>query len=266
MKAWLWVGAAVAVLAAAGLLATRLAIIPVPAAPPSSAAQAQAAWGRVLARFVNAQGEVDFEALSRDRADLDRSLRYVADTPLDSLTDVNERLAHMINAYNALSMFNVIDRGIPQSHAGANKLINFLFRRLHIGGRVMSLYRFENELIRPLARRMGDPRVHFALNCSARSCPALPQATFTAARLDSQLERETRAFFARPQNFRIDAATRTVWLSEILSYYTEDFVPAQGRSLIEFANRYAPLAAPLDAEVHFTSYDWTIANSRRSPG
>ena len=113
---------------------------------------------------------------------------------------------------------------------------------------------------------MGDPRVHFALNCSARSCPALPQATFTAARLDSQLERETRAFFARPQNFRIDAATRTVWLSEILSFYSEDFAPAHGDSLIEFANRYAPLAAPLDAEVHFTSYDWTIANSRRSPG
>ena len=263
MKAWFWVGATVAVLAAAVLLAARLAVVPVPAAPASSAAQAQAAWARVLARFVNAQGEVDFEALSRDRADLDRSLRYVADTPLDSLTDANERMAHMINAYNALSMFNVIDRGIPQSHAGANKLINFLFRRLHIGVRVMSLYSFENDIIRPLARRMGDPRVHFALNCSARSCPVLPQTPFTAAGLAAQLERETRAFFARPQNFRIDAAARTVWVNEVLSFYTEDFVPAHGRSLIEFANRYAPRPAPLDADVRFTPYDWTIATSSK---
>ena len=263
MSRWWWVGAAATVPVAAGLLAAWWMVIPAPAAPPSTAAQALGAWGRVLGCVVNDRGEVDFVTLSRDRADLNRFLRFVADTPLDFPGGFDQRMAHLINAYNALSMFLVIKRGIPNTHAGLNKLINFLFYRLHIGGRVMSLYTFENDVIRPLARSAGDPRVHFALNCSAVSCPVLPRTPFTGAALDQELQRETLAFFTRPQNYRYDAATRTVWLSEILHFYIDDFVPAHGRNLIEYANRYAPHAAPLDTEIRFTPYDWTIANSRR---
>jgi len=245
------------------LVAGRLAVVPVPQIPLTDAKAAQAAWARVLARFVNTQGEVDFDAMSRDRADLDRYVRFVADTPWSSITDARERLAHLINTYNALSMFNVIESGIPASHAGWRKLIFFVYRKFHIGGHVMSLYRFENDVIRPFMRSLGDPRVHFALNCSAVSCPMLPRTPFTAGALDVELERESKAFFAQPQNFRIDSATHTVWLSEILKFYTEDFVPVQGRNLIEFANRYSVHPAPLDYLVRFTPYDWTIANSRR---
>ena len=245
------------------LLSGCSTLVPAPTGQPSTPAAAHAAWARVLDRFVNEQGEVDFEALSQDRSDLDRYLRFVADTPLDSLSDPHQKLAHLINAYNALSMFNVIDSGIPRTHAGWNKVRFFITRKLVIGGRTMSLYSFENDVIRPFTGKRSDPRVHFALNCSAVSCPVLPRAPFTAAALDAELERESKAFFARPQNFRIDDAARSVWLSEILSFYTEDFVPAQGRGLIEYANRYAPQAAPLDYTVRFTPYDWTIANSRR---
>ena len=90
----------------------------------------------------------------------------------------------------------------------------------------------------------------------------LPRQPFSAAGLDAELARETRAFFARADNFRIDDAARTVWLSEILSFYPEDFVPAHGSNLIAFANRYAQRTAPLDYAVRFTPYDWTVANSR----
>lgn len=245
------------------LVSGRFAVVPAPQVLPTDADAAQAAWSRVLVRFVNNQGEVDFDALSRNRADLDRYVRFVADTQWSNMTDVNERLAHMINAYNALSMFNVIESGIPFSHAGWRKFIFFVFHKLHIGGQVMSLYNFENDVIRPFTRNLGDPRVHFALNCSAVSCPRLPSTPFSALALDAELERESKAFFAQPQNFRIDTVNNTVWLNEILKFYTEDFVPAQGSNLIEFANRYAPQPAPLDYSVRFTPYDWTIANSRR---
>lgn len=246
--------------AALALLTACSTLVPAPAAPPATAAAAGAAWARVLQRFVDRQGEVDFAALSRERADLDRYVRYVADTPLESLPDGNERLAHMINAYNALSMFNVIDSGIPHTHAGFKKVSFFISRKLTIGGRVMSLYSLENDVIRPL----GDPRIHFALNCSALSCPMLPREPFTAAALNAQLDRESTAFFAQPQNFRIDPANRSVWLSEILKFYSEDFVPVPARSLIEYANRYAPQPVPPHYAVCFTPYDWTIANSRRA--
>ena len=237
-------------------------VIPPPSAPKATAAQAGAAWSRVLQRFVNGRGEVDFAALAQDRADLDRYVRFVADTPLTGFSDDHQRLAHMINAYNALSMFNVIESGIPATHAGLKKVTFFIFRKFSIGGQSWSLYGFENEVIRPFTREIGEPRVHFALNCSARSCPVLPTMPFTAAALGTELQREALAFFARSENFRIDASARTVWLSEILNFYPEDFVPAHGSNLIAFANRYAPRAAPLDYTVRFTPYDWTVANSR----
>lgn len=244
-------------------VAARFAVRPFPNVPLPSVEAAQAAWARVLERFVNERGEVDFRALSQDRVDLDRYLRFVADTPLSRLEEPDERLAHMINAYNALSMWNVIESGFPESHAGWRKLVFFVFWKLPVDGRTLSLYHFENDVIRPFTRSLNDPRVHFALNCSAVSCPELPRTPFEADSLDRQLERETRAFFARPENHRIDHENRVVWLSEILDFYTEDFVPEPAPSLIAYTNRYAPTAVPKDYAVRFTPYDWTIARWRR---
>ena len=238
--------------------------VPLPQAPSSTQAEALAAWSRVLQRFVDDRGEVDFAALAEQRGDLDLYVRFVADTPLQDIAGGAERLAHMINAYNALSMFNVIDSGIPATHAGLNKLSFFVLRKLRVGGESLSLYAFENDVIRPFTRAIGEPRVHFALNCSALACPVLPRTPFSAARLDAELAREATAFFARAENFRTDPASRSVWLSEILKFYSEDFVPAHGASLIAYANRHAPQAAPLDYELRFTPYDWTVANSRKA--
>jgi hypothetical protein len=255
-------GLTVVVLLVAALLGGCSTLVPVPAATPSTPQAALDAWARVLDRFVDERGEVDFRALARDRADLDRYVRHVADTPLQDWPDGPARLAHMINAYNALSMFNVIDSGIPATHAGLNKVRFFLLRKLEIGGRRMSLYAFENDVIRPYAR--GEPRIHFALNCSALSCPVLPRKPFGASTLDVELERETRAFFARRENFRVDRDTSTVWLSELLGLYPADFVPAAADSLPAYASRYAPEPAPPGFMLRFTPYDWTIANSRRA--
>jgi len=252
-----------AALAAAAFVATASSqptgLAP-PAVPPE--ALAQAAWARVLSRFVNDRGEVDFESLAQDRTDLEAYVRHVAATRLDSLPDGGPRLAHMINAYNALSMYNVVQSGIPATHAGINRLWFFVFARFDVGGRRMPLRSFENDLIRPYARSRHDPRIHFALSCLARACPALPRTPFTAVALDAQLDSATRDFFARAQNYRVDMPSRTVWLSELLDFYPEDFVPDAAESLLAYANRYAPHPAPLTFRVRFTPYDWSIANSR----
>jgi Protein of unknown function, DUF547 len=247
-------------LAALGGCAT---VVAPPAAPPTNEVQAEAAWARVLDRFVDARGAVDFQALAADRADLDRMLRHVADTPLNRFASTRERLAHMINAYNALSMANVIDSGLPETHAGlVAKLRFFVLRKQVIGGEALSLYAFENDVIRPFTRAIGEPRVHFALNCSALACPGLPRQPFRAATLDADLTRETLAFFARPENLRVDHAAREVWLSELLSFYPEDFVPAHGTSLVDYINRTLGISLPLDYTLRFTPYDWTVAKQR----
>ena len=190
---------------------------------------------------------------------LDLYLRHVARTPLDGPSSPHERMAHLINAYNALSMAHVINSGFPADHHGLNKLRFFVMSRHAIGGEQRSLYGLEHDVIRPLGRSLADPRLHFALNCLALACPVLPRTPFSAAGLDQELEREALAFFARAENLRIDPAARTVWLSETLDFYREDFTPRPAPSLVAYANRYASTPAPLDYRVRFTPYDWTVA-------
>ena len=217
------------------------------------------AYARVLHQYVNDRGEVDFPALRRDRADLDRYLAYVARTPASAFSHPQERLAHYINSYNALSMYNVIDLGIPDTHAGWRKIRFFVLREFNIGGKQMSLYAYENDVI----RKLGEPRIHFALNCVALGCPILPRKPFSGKRLDAELEREARKFFSEDRNLRVDHANKTIHVSEILDFYTEDFTPAHAPSLIAYINRYLADPVPEDFAVRFSDYDWTIANSQR---
>ena len=243
------------------LVAGCATIVPPPARndePPLSKQAAVASYARVLDRHVGADGTVDFSGLAADRHDLDRYVAFVADTPLTAFTPGPELLAHYINSYNALSIFNVIESGIPTTHAGLNKVRFFVLRKFKICGETFSLYSFENDVI----RRLGEPRVHFALNCNAVSCPILPRNPFAADALDTELERETRAFFARGENYRVDDITREVWLSELLKWYEEDFVPGPAVSLLAYASRYAPRPAPAGYTIRYVPYDWTVANRR----
>src|SRR6185503_21342954 len=133
-----------------------------------------------------------------------------------------------------LAMYNVVRDGAP-FHLPSDKVRFFYGDKLLVGGQRISLYAFENDVIRPL----GEPRIHFALNCMVRSCPRLPQKAFSADELEAQLEAAAREFFNDARNVRVDAAARAVWLSAILDFYTEDFAPAGKReSLIAYVNRY----------------------------
>lgn len=225
---------------------------------------AKAGYARVLQRHVNDRGEVDFAALQGDASEsglgaLEAYVNAIAATPLDAAPTPNGRLAHMVNAYNALSMYNVIASGIPASHEGFAKVRFFVLRKFVIGGSALSLYDFENNII----RKLDDPRVHFALNCSAVSCPVLPRTVFTSGALDQELDREARNFFARQENLSVDDRQRTVSFNEILKFYTEDFVPGHAPTLVAYAQRYTSVRIPADYSVVFRRYDWTIANSQR---
>ena len=235
-----------------------------PAPPPASARDSVAlgpppydVWARVLQRYVDAQGRVDFAGLAADPADLDRYVAYVARiSPASApalFPDRQAVLAYHLNTYNALAMKRVIDSGIPQTLSGLRKLQFFYFSRQWVGGTALSLYAYENEVIRPL----GDARVHFALNCMAVSCPRLPREPFLPETLDAQLDRAARAFVAEERNVRTDQATHVLQLSQILDFYTVDFL-AHASSLAAYINRYRSAAVPEDFEIRFIPYDWTV--------
>ena len=198
---------------------------------------------------------------------VDRFVDYIGRvrpaTRPDEFDEPTKVLAYHLNAYNALAMHGVLEAGIPAGFTNFLKRARFFkFRKIVIGGENTSLYDYENRVIRPIE----EPRVHFALNCMVRDCPRLPQEPFRAEKLDAQLETATQEFFSKPRHIRVDAEKREVWLSEILDFYTEDFV-ADGRrqSLVNYVNRYLSTALDGDYQVQFIPYDWTL-NQQPSGG
>ena len=239
-------------------LALLVSMTPVRAQPSDS----HEPWGRVLARFVNERGEVDFHALARDRSDLDAFLDYVArvsprSAPA-SFASREAKLAYYINAYNALAMFNVIDSDFPKRLSGLTRVKFFGFKRFTIGGERLTLYSLENDVIRPL----GDERVHFALNCMSVSCPRLPRTPFRAETLNQQLDAEARGFFGEERNLQRDPGRKLLHVSSILNFYTKDFL-ARMPSLIAYANLYSSEQIPIDYRVEFIDYDWTVNDQHR---
>ena len=234
--------------------------VPAPHAQAGPGAPLEA-LARVLGRYVDDQGGVDFSGLAGDRGDLDRFVAWVYATGPENRPDLFPRradvLAYHINAYNALAMYSLIDAGIPQSLDGLRKFTFFYLREVNVGGKAMSLYAYENKVIRPL----GEERVHFALNCMAVSCPRLPRVPFEAKTLDADLEREAQRFFNEDRNVEVDAAKRSVRFSQILDFYPSDFL-AKAPSLIAYANRYRATPIPADYRVEFIPYDWTVKRQK----
>ena len=217
-------------------------------------------WARVLERFVDAQGRIDFDGVAGDREHLDSFVAWLAQTsptayPGD-FDSIESKLAFHINAYNAFALYGVLEKGMPKNFASIFKRLGFFkLQRFKLGRRQISLYDYENRVIRPL----GDARVHFVLNCMVLACPRLPNVPFTAARVDAQLDAAAREFFASDRHIRIDDKKRVVHLSEILDFYTEDFAkPARRESLIPYVNQFRTEPIPADYRVRFIPYNWTL--------
>jgi hypothetical protein len=251
----------------ASLLFVGCASVPRPASfIAAGAITAQAppydAWGRVLTKHVDDQGRVNFVGLAQDKTDLDQFVAFVYDVAPNSRPDLFPTPAHVlafhINAYNALAMHKVISTGIPQTLAGLRKVTFFAFGKVQVGGQKISLYEYENKVIRAL----GDARIHMALNCMSVSCPVLPRQVFLPATVNEQLEREAIRFFNETRNVEVDDQAKLVILSEILKFYPEDFL-SKAPSLIAYANLYRTNKIPENYAVQFRPYDWTI---NRWPG
>jgi hypothetical protein len=219
-------------------------------------------WSNVLKTHVNMKGEIDFHGVSRNPENLNAFINYISRISPDSNPSLfptkKAKIAYYINSYNALSMYNIIESGIPKSLSGFRKILFFYFKRFSIGGKKISLYTYENKI-----RMHSEERIHFALNCMSIGCPRLPQTPFTADNLSNELSREAQRFFAEPRNLQVDHEKRVVRLSEILKFYKKDFL-TKSPSLISYTNKYLNNKIPADYKVEFISYDWTVNGQNRN--
>ncbi len=228
-----------------------------------------AAFDTVLARVLH-DGRVDYGALLRDHAGLDRYLAAVAAARPDARADAREsewpreeQIAFWVNAYNARVLDGIIRRPGVKSVLDVRKVIGiptlgfFREKRLTAGAR-RSLDDIEHRILRA---RYAEPRLHFVLNCASVSCPVLPERALSAATLEADLDSATRRFLADSTRNQIDPE-RGMRLSAIFKWYAEDFRKSDG-SVEAFVLRHQPAGGAFrpDRPVEYLKYDWLLNGS-----
>ena len=187
-----------------------------------------------------------------------------------ALTDDASRIAFWLNVYNAA----VRARLLAEPAAYSRRWRFFAATAITIAGRRLSPNAIEHGILRrsmflagfgylrnPFAsafeRRMRvvevDPRIHFALNCGARSCP--PLAAWEPVALDERLERATGVYLALETGRSADGSE--VRVPRLLLWYHGDFGGRAG--ILRLLWRHGVVPAGEHPRIRFHQYDWTIA-------
>lgn len=240
-------------------------------------------FNRVLKRFVDQKGCVNYTALKKDARDLEHYYllltQYSPDSHPEIFPTTEDKLAYWINAYNATVMKTVLAYYPINSVADVKPPVIsffmpelsgfFVFQRVTFGGDTTNLYSLENYLIR---KRFPDPRIHFALNCASKGCPQLERQVFDPRTLSERFDTAAGLFLANPANFRIDHHNQTVNISSIFIWYEEDFTswlrknyPEEKSTLLNYISHYlsdekrAALGSVCDTyTVEAIPYDWKL--------
>lgn len=213
------------------------------------------------------------EAVLAEQA-ADATAARLAEVDPAAIEGQEARVAFWMNTYNARLRHELLER----PRRGSLLRHRRLFRQssYRVGGHEYSLDVIEHGLLRRNARppaalrrvlRAGDPRLavapprldprlHFALNCGARSCP--PVRAYDAAGVDAQLDAASRAYLGAESS--LDRERGRLTLPGVCKLYRRDF-----EDLLGFAAAHLPEddAAWLrehsgDADVVFDRFDWTL--------
>jgi len=244
--------------------------------------------------FVSAKG-VDFGRMRCSAALAD----YVALTSalrppevLDEVAklDIQAKTALFVNLYNCLTLHGSV--AVPPGPSDPDARGPFFSGtsgvRYMIGGLPFSLDDIEHGILRCSpsgdkrsfskddlrtramlpASSLPDPRIHFALNCGAKSCP--PIKLFAAENLEEGLSLAAQAFCE--SEVACDPSTMTVSMSKILFWYGGDFAPTE-KGVVERVKGFLPANSALriaiedvlarDAKgegtlaVSYNAYDWS---------
>jgi hypothetical protein len=220
-------------------------------------------YNTLLQTYVNDEGLVNYKAWKANSDDLAKLQGYLDElTASDPSTLTGaEQLAFWINAYNASALYEVLQRypveSIRPNTLGVIPERSFFVDEKHVvGGKNYSLDGIENDVLRTL----GEPRIHFAINCASTSCPKLLNEAYDARKLNGQLDRQGQAFVNDPTRNTFDVSTNSAKLSKIFDWFEGDFENKGGVAafLVTFAEGDAKTVLENSATIEYLSYDWSL--------
>jgi len=191
------------------------------------------------------------------------------------------RLAFGINLYNLMIKYAFMKVGIGTTSYSRGAFFSIV--KFNVGGNLFSFQDLENGILRGNKRPVlglkpqlssNDPRshlvltepdnrIHFALNCGAKSCP--PVKNFSATAIDEELRIVAQAFAEQEENVKIFEETNTISLNKILSWYRSDFARSNNElpeKVLPFlrggkkAKLHEMIKSGQPIKVKFNVYDW----------
>ncbi len=197
----------------------------------------------------------------------------LANVPVDTLskeldTDAAKK-AFWINTYNAYVQLILTEN--PELFKDRNSF--FGEPRVTIAGKKLSFDDIEHGIIRgsevkwllgmvkdPFANSYEkafrvdntDGRVHFALNCGAKSCPEV--AIYDANVMDQQLDIAAKQYLQKTSTYKPEEDK--VYVTSLFSWFRGDFGGKDG--VRDFLKKYEVIPKDADPDLEFKDYDWTL--------
>lgn len=205
-------------------------------------------FDELLRKHVSSTGKVNYSGFKQDHAKLKSYLTQLEGQKVESGWSNDKKLAYWINAYNAYTVDMIVRnypiKSITDLEGGKpwdKKFIN-------LNGKTLSLNNIENDIIRPTFK---DARIHFAVNCAAKSCPPLMNKAWTEQNLQSELDKRTRSFINNTSyNTITDGSAK---ISKIFEWYGEDF-----GNLNDYLAKYSKTKVDGSTKISYNEYDWSL--------
>ncbi len=181
----------------------------------------------------------------------------------------NAEKAFWINVYNGLTIQTVAQSYPLSSIRDLDNGAVWTARTFVVGGIEVTLDQIEKRKL----GKFSDPRIHAALNCASKGCPAIFSTPFTAENLDAQLNRASQIWLAS-NGVHWDSGwfSNTLSLNQIFDWYASDFPcstelpkptgPDKYCGVLQFVATHAPKYTSIvydeSYSIELLTYDWSI--------
>ena len=214
-------------------------------------------YGGLLEKYVK-KGVVNYQGFKNEETALDQYLKVLEKVDLRALSR-NEQFAFYINAYNAWTIKLILtDYPGVKSIKDLGSFFKSPWKKkiARIDGKIITLDDIEHNILRP---GFKDPRVHFAINCAAESCPPLRSGPYRGDELDQQLDEMTSAFINDPSRNRLEG--NKLHVSKIFDWFEEDFKGDIPGFFLKYAK--GDLKERLEVKggkirVEYLDYNWSL--------
>lgn len=239
------------------------------ALPGFAAAPDYSGWTSLLQKYYSPQNGMDYQGLKKgDYATLTKLADDLSKVDVAQLSR-DEQLAFWINLYNVSTVKLICDNYPKKSirDMSTDPLIRlnvFDKKIVPLGGETISLNDIENVRLR---QGFKDPRIHFAINCAAKSCPPIRTEAFVGARVSEQLDDQARAFLnGAGAKISKKSGKTTLTVTKIMDWFKEDFESAGGA--VAFTKKFLTTekqAALGSGKVSlaFFDYNWELNDWKR---